>query len=248
MKVFAYIRVSTKEQAKSDKFGIPNQRGIIEKYAVREDLTVSEWYVDDGYSGSTQMRPKLQKLLTDLNKLDEDSAVIVPYFDRLSRDSFLYHFLIKEFMSSGATVVSATEESLNSDDPHADLMKSITVAFAQFERQRITARMAGGRRQKAEAGGHATGRIPFGFEKSEAGDIRKVPAEVREVQDIFSMRDRTGWSLRKIAGFLNNSEATKKWSASSVRYVLKNELYKGRMIQTVDGEEIVKRNELFKIV
>lgn len=246
MKTVGYLRVSTKEQAKNTKFGIPNQRDIIEKYAKNQNLSVSEWYEDDGYSGGNQLRPRLQDLLEDVK--GEPTTVIVAYFDRWARDSFLHLYLEKELIKHESQLVSAAEESLNEKNPHTELMKNMTIAFAQFERQRITARMAGGRRQKAKSGGIATGRIAIGYTKDENGNIVPDKDEVSVIKRIFELRGE-GLSLRHIAKYVTLSYPdTKKWSASSVRYVLNNEKYKGILNQSVQGETIRSENESLKIV
>lgn len=247
MKTVAYLRVSTKEQANSDRFGLQSQRDVIETFADKNDYHVDEWFVDKGQSGSKLDRPALQDLLNYAGHTP--CRVIVSYTDRWARDTFLYHFLNKELLAAQSELVSATEESLNGDSPHEQLMANITIAFAQFERQRITSRMVGGRRQKAKAGELATGRIPYGFAKREDGKIERVPEEARAIHYIFGLREK-GESLRSIADTLNNADiqTNKKWSASSVSYILKNETYKGKIRQTVGGEEIIVYNELFKLV
>lgn len=250
MKTVGYLRVSTKEQAKNSKFGIPNQRDIVEKYAEREDLEVSEWFSDDGYSGGNQMRPALQDLLA-LAK-EEKITVIVAYFDRWARDTFLHLFLEKELIANKCHLISATEENLNDTSPHAELMKNMTIAFAQYERQRITARMTGGRRQKAKSGKVATGRTPFGYRKGDDGELEIDPEEAKVVVKIFNGRNKYGYSLRSIADGLNKkghqTKSGKKWSAASVSYILKNDKYKGELNQMVGGDLISSTNQGLQVV
>ena len=49
--VVAYVRVSTDGQVGDDKFGIDNQKAIIQSYCDKHDMNISEWYVDEGESG-----------------------------------------------------------------------------------------------------------------------------------------------------------------------------------------------------
>jgi site-specific DNA recombinase len=248
MKTVAYLRVSTKEQAKNSKFGIPNQRQLVENYAERSGMELTEEFVDDGYSGSSMDRPRLQDLLEYVRQ-NQEVRVIVPYYDRWARDVFLHLYLEKELIKFGSFLESATEENLNDNSPHTELMRNMTIAFAQFERQRITARLAGGRRQKAKAGELATGRIPYGFKKNESGEIERVPEEVDNIRYIGELRE--DMSLRDIASVLNEEGKTKrdkKWSASSISYILKNDVYKGQIKQTVGGEKIESYNEIFDVL
>jgi len=246
MKVLAYLRVSTKEQAQADKFGLSTQRTVVNRWAERHENSILEYYEDKGYSGSNQMRPDLQQLLQDV-KSTEAEAVVVPYFDRWSRNTFLHLYLEKELKVHDIKLLSATEEGMNDDDPTSELQRTMMSAFAQYERQRITARMAGGRRQKAESGGHATGRVPFGYEKDEdSGELVINHKEAQIVALIFQYRG-DDLSLRKIARLLNDkgyrTKKDNKWSGKSVSYILKNKKYQGILEQNIQGEKITTANK-----
>jgi len=252
MKVLAYLRVSTKEQAQEDKFGLSTQRDVVNRWAESHENTILEYYEDKGYSGSNQMRPDLQQLLQDV-KSTEAEAVVVPYFDRWARDTFLHLYLEKELKVHDIKLLSATEEGMNDDDPTSELQRTMMSAFAQYERQRITSRMAGGRKKKAESGGHATGRVPFGYKKDEdSGELVIDPEEAEIVKRIYKYRQEPhNFSLRAIAEMLNdNGDRTKKgnkWSAKSVSYILNNKKYQGVLEQNVQGEKITTANKNLEI-
>lgn len=250
MKVFTYLRVSTKEQAEDNKYGITDQQSVVNAWVDTHDHEVVDVYIDDGYSGSTQMRPRLQDLLQDI-KTTEIDAVVVPYFDRWARDTFLHLYLEKELKVQGIKLLSATEDGMNDDDPTSQLQRTMMSAFAQYERQRITARMAGGRRQKAKSGGHATGRVPFGYNKNdETGELEINHKEAQIVALIFQHRSN-GLSLRKIANRLNEqgyrTKKDNKWSGKSVSYILKNKKYQGILEQSIQGEKITTANKKLQI-
>ena len=76
-----------------------------------------------------------------------------------------------------------------------------------------------------------TGHIPFGYDVAN-GKLVVNDNESKLVRWIFQQR-KAGASLRKIAKALNDDRIlTKrggKWSAATIKYVLGNELYTGRV-------------------
>lgn len=249
MKVLAYMRVSTKEQASDSAFGIEAQKDIIESWEKQTGHTIPKFYIDKGYSGSTQDRPKLQTMLQDIKHMPDVDAVVVPKFDRWARDTFLHLYLEKELKVQEVELMSATEDSMNNDDPTTRFQRTLMSAMAEYEREMIRIRMEGGRRQKAESGGHATGRIPYGYRKGEDG-LEIHPREAECVKQIFRLRN-DGMSLRKIANIVNSlGYSTKKgndFRAKTVSRILKNDKYKGIMNQKVAGENVSAENGSLRI-
>ena len=58
-----YLRVSTENQ--TEKYGLDVQRGAIEDYCKKNNITIDKWYVDGGYSGKKMQRPAMMELLSD---------------------------------------------------------------------------------------------------------------------------------------------------------------------------------------
>ena len=64
MECVAYMRVSTEKQAEEGN-GLDSQKRDIELFCRKNELVVSDWYVDDGYTGANMDRPELQRLIND---------------------------------------------------------------------------------------------------------------------------------------------------------------------------------------
>src|SRR5205085_1470125 len=74
MKAIAYCRASTTRQEKS----IPEQRAGIQRYADGHGITIVEWFVDDGVSGSIfEQRPGFQAMLAACRRLSGDVATVL---------------------------------------------------------------------------------------------------------------------------------------------------------------------------
>jgi len=55
--VVAYCRVSTDGQTGEDKFGIESQKQQIMEYCQKNDMQISDWFIDEGVSGVKEDRP-----------------------------------------------------------------------------------------------------------------------------------------------------------------------------------------------
>ena len=66
-KVAGYIRLSKEDKIKDESNSVTNQKSIIESYIKKnEDLEFVDFYIDDGYSGTTFDRPEYKRMLKDI--------------------------------------------------------------------------------------------------------------------------------------------------------------------------------------
>jgi DNA invertase Pin-like site-specific DNA recombinase len=65
---------------------IPNQQELMRKYAAKHHLTIHLELADNQLTGENTNRPAYQQLLA-LVKQERVDIILVPYFDRLSRES-----------------------------------------------------------------------------------------------------------------------------------------------------------------
>ena len=99
----------------------------------------------------------------------------------------------------------------------------------EFEREQISERTAAVIQHKKKKL-QVYGREPYGFVKK-SGRLVPVAAEQKTIRSIFALRAR-GLSLRNIAGTLNKTSTQTKrdggrWFASTVLYMLNNDIYAG---------------------
>ncbi len=96
IKVVGYIRVGNKEQLDA----IENlQKQLIENYvAKKENYTITDYYIDDVYSGLNLKRPMLEKMVGEIKK-GNINEILVSDYSRISRnilelDDFVSKYLI----------------------------------------------------------------------------------------------------------------------------------------------------------
>ena len=241
--VAAYTRISTHGQESGH--GIDAQREKIEQWCALNDVQDVAWYTDTASGGNTD-RPGLQSMLDALESGDVD-ALVVYKSDRLSRSLKDLLNLIDDVLEPTETAFVSVTEQFDTSTAHGRLFLQMIGSFSEFERTLITERMRDGRRQKAQKGGHASGEIPYGYEKDTAGDL-VLSDHAQHIRRIFQMRE-DGHTLRGIAEELNEQGIPTKrggdWHASTVRYVLNNDKYAGIMRHQIDGETITtERSDL----
>jgi site-specific DNA recombinase len=231
-KAVCYYRVSTENQVGEDKFGLPAQRDAVESYADRTEIEIVGEYEDDGISGSTLDRPGLQQMLKDAAEKTFD-CVLVAKGDRVARDLYVALFIEKELLVHGIEIISVSEPMANGD-PMSKAFRQMMAVFAELEKDMITARMSGGRKQKARGGGYAGGRPAIGYQVAKGQKALEVDGEkIATVQRVFALRNkRPKMTLQRIADILNKEGHTtaqgKQFQPMQVKRILdRKALYSG---------------------
>jgi len=231
MRAAAYLRVSTQDQGGEDRYGLPAQREAIVGYAKAQGIEIVSWYEDDGISGATVDRPGLQQLMTDA-KEGEFKAVLVAKMDRIARDLFVALFVEKELLLSKVEIYSVSEP-VSGNDPMNTAFRQMMGVFAELEKSMITARMSGGRKQKARGGGYAGGGAAIGYQATRGGKVLELDQEkAATVKRVFELRqERPEWTLRQLADQLNKEGHTtaqgKSFKPMQVKRVLDREEFYG---------------------
>ena len=84
--VGVYLRLSSDDGDKSESNSIGNQRSLIKRFISNDkELKIIDYYIDDGYSGTTFDRPDFERMMKDIkaNKID---CIIVKDLSRLGRN------------------------------------------------------------------------------------------------------------------------------------------------------------------
>ena len=224
-----YIRVSTEQQAKDEKYGIDVQKQAILLYANDNGYNIVEWKVDE-ISGAKDDRPALNEILYGDNVTNPPyEAVIVFKNDRLARDTKLYFYYLYSLEKKNIKLIS-TKEEFTEGNEFANIYRALLQFVAEQERKNIALRTSKGRSIKAQCGGYAGGRVAYGY-KIESGRL-VINEEERPIVEYIFKRKREGAAMLTIADELYDSGfRTRKGShftASTVSSILNNEpLYRG---------------------
>jgi site-specific DNA recombinase len=235
MKAAIYIRVSTEEQARTDKASLPVQENACRAYCADKGYELVDVFRDPGASGGDMERPGLQSMLDAAR--DGAFGVAVSYcVDRLARDQNIVGTIDYILDGTGARLEFATEDYEQS--PGGKLVRSIRAYAGEEERHKIRSRTRMGRRGRAERGLPNAPTPPYGYRRD--GDTLALDEyEADHVRAMFSWYLLDGLALRRIAFRLNDEHVPMKrrgpkgWTAENVRRILNRECYTGRGWQNV---------------
>lgn len=146
MAIFAYGRVSTKDQTSE------NQRLEIEQAGIKADF----WFADEGISGKTQAahRPQFKALLSHIRN---GETLVVAKLDRLGRDAQDVAATIKALAKRKIEVIVLQLGKLDLASPAGKLMMNMLAAVAEMERDLLVERTRSGL-ARAKSEGKTLGR------------------------------------------------------------------------------------------
>lgn len=133
MAVFAYGRVSTKDQTTE------NQRLEIERAGYKIDY----WYADEGVSGkvAASQRPQFGKMLAQIR---DGETVVVSKLDRLGRDALDVGGTIKVLATRKIQVIVLQLGNLDLTSAAGKLMLTMLAAVGEMERDLLVERTQAG--------------------------------------------------------------------------------------------------------
>jgi site-specific DNA recombinase len=227
MKVAAYIRVSTDEQAQ-EGYSIPAQRNRLEAYAISQGWEIVQYYVDEGISAKDMNRPELQRMIKGVKEGFFD-CVLVYKLDRLTRSVLDLYQLLETFEKYNVKFKSATEV-YDTTTAIGRLFITLVAALAQWERENLGERVRMGMQQKAKEGKWTVSIPPIGYNAINDSNLEINHQEASIVKEIFSLY-LSGAGMWGIARSLNerglHTKHGKTWSQNTISYILKNPIYKG---------------------
>jgi len=207
MTVYAYMRVSTTEQA--DGTSLANQKRECKGNAMTHALYIERYIQDGGVSGVV---PFFERLQHHGIKLAKGDVVIVSKLDRFTRDARDALNTIHEFKRVGARlIINGNGDVTDDSNVTARLMLEIMAVFAGHERRVIKERQKTGQAAKRAAGGHIGGSAKFGYVIEGVGkDARLVedPVQQAALREAVLLRDG-GMSFRQIAQELQGKHGVK---------------------------------------
>lgn len=267
MRVAAYIRVSTDEQADKGN-SIFEQVERLTAYCKAMAWNDPVFFIDDGYSAKDLRRPEIQKLLDRVNDMNFD-IVLTSKLDRLCRNLLDLLQLVEIFTAKNCSYVSASE-SFDTSTAVGRMTLQLLGTFAEFERERISERVKDNMLSIAKNTDKAITSPCYGYDIVDG----KYVINQEEALNVLYMFDLAvqNHGHRMIAKLLNDKGVTTKrgkmWDQTNVKRLMNNEtlmgtmIYnkrenrKGKMIFRDESDWIIKENnhqpiitpEQFKIV
>ena len=110
-----YCRLSRDDNLDTESNSISNQKKILQKAAGERGYSDTQFFVDDGITGTTMKRPGLQKMLQAIER-GYISAVFVKDLSRLGRNYIEVGRLTEEFFPAHDVRLVAVSDGVDSDE------------------------------------------------------------------------------------------------------------------------------------
>ena len=234
--VALYARVSSEQQAEAKT--IESQLAEVRDRIATDgfDLKAVMEFVDEGYSGSTLVRPALERL-RDVTAARGIDRLYVHCPDRFARNYAYQVLLLDELNQQGVEVIFLNRPL--GQTPEDQLLLQVQGVIAEYERAKFLERSRRGKRHAAQEGRvgilcHA----PYGYRyvnKQEGGGearFEMVFDEARIVQQVFAWVGEARCTINEVCRRLHQTgvrtqTGKEHWDHKTIWDMLKNPAYKG---------------------
>lgn len=231
-----YARVSSERQTTAQT--IASQLAARRERVAADGCALPEamQFLDDGSSGTTLVRPALERL-RDLVAAGAVDRLSIHSPDRLARKYAYQVLLVDEFRRTGVEVIFLHRELGRS--PEDDLLLQVQGMMAEYERAKIVERHRRGTLHAARAGVvNVLAGAPYGYHSIDkhagGGQARYeiLPDEARVVRQVFDWVGRDRFTIGEVCRRLTQAgERTRTgrtvWERSVVGGILHNPAYQG---------------------
>lgn len=258
---------------KAESNSVAAQRILIRDYMQRNGLSNPAGaleYVDDGFSGTNFQRPAFQRMMDDV-KRGEIDCIIVKDFSRFGRDHLeTGNYLERIFPLLGIRFISVNDQ-FDSEDcmgMTGEMSVALKNIINSMYSRDLSKKVKSATGTRAARGEYMGAFAPYGYLKNPENVHQLIPDEeaAEVVRTIFTMAAE-GKKKPEIARFLNeqkiptcmehfqkiglkrkcHKEKEKKlWTITTIRDMLKNEVYLGRTVWNKTRREAVGSKQQVK--
>lgn len=230
-KAAIYCRVSTIYQV--DKYSLPVQKEALISYAQHVlHIASYEIFQDAGFSGKNTKRPAYQDMISRCRS-GEFTHILVYKLDRISRSVLDFSLMYNELQKLGVIFISLNDQ-FDTSTPMGRAMLTISLTFAQMEREVTSERVGNVMLARAKKGIRVGGSIPLGYDWDKTRKTLIInEQEAQAVRYIFSSFSRTHVMYQVMLSCNSQRILTKSghvWSVKKIRAILTNPVYKGSLV------------------
>ena len=231
-----YLRLSKEHEEENNS--IEAQREITTKYAIKNGYKIVKEYVDNGYSGILDSRPKLNEMMLDIAR-GFINMVIVKDISRLTRNKNKTGWYTEVFFpDNDVRFISVTEFIDSGERYEIDDSIMLRGIANQYYITDISKKVRANKNAMKESGQFVEHYAPYGYKKSE-DDKHKIIIDENVADNIKKIYDMyiSGKTSSQIADYLNKSKIktpsrymelknwTKNWSTEQINDILSNLFY-----------------------
>ena len=270
-KVAGYIRLSKEDRIKDESNSVTNQKAIIESYIKKnEDLEFVDFYIDDGYSGTTFDRPEYKRMFKDIVD-GQVNTIIVKDLSRFGRNHIQSDDYIENILPGyNVRFISIIDDVDSFNNPKSVCSIEIPLKNLmndQYARD-ISEKVRSTLKIKQLNGEFIGVTAPYGYLKNpkdkhkfiidkEASYIVKkifnmilLGKSRKEISEHLNSKNVLTPSLYKLSKENTTSEDliySKKWNSEIVNRILRNETYTGTLIQNIKTKPNYRTDKLIDV-
>ena len=247
--VALYIRLSKEDENEGPSESVNNQKSLLEEFVQQHRLSVYDFYIDDGVSGTTFDRPDFKRMIGDI-EAKKVNMVVTKDLSRLGRDYILTgHYMERYFPEHRVRYISLLDGIDTGVDSTANDITPFRAIMNDMYAKDISKKISSVKHDKQRKGLFIGGKPVYGYKMhpSEKNKIVIDEEAAPVVRRIFGMA-LEGESCRGIAARLNAEGVptpaayaglpvarpgpyTGLWSSERISDMLQNETYIGNMVQ-----------------
>lgn len=257
MKTAAYCRISREDGDRTESDSIGNQKALLLDFLThRPELGPTEFYIDDGYTGTNFERPAFRRMETDI-KAGRICCVVVKDLSRFGRDYIETGRYLERWLPEHGVRFIAVNDQIDSDRGAYDMLLPVKNVFNTQYAKDISQKVKSAFRTKQRRGEFIGAFAPYGYRKDpdNRNHLLPDPDAAQVVRRIFSLYE-SGMGKVGIAKALNvqhipspsaykrlagegycngrRLSGTDYWTYATIHRILQNRTYAGDLEQGRD--------------
>ena len=259
-----YCRLSNDDERDGESVSIENQKLLLQQYVKERGWNLTDTYIDDGYSGTNFQRPGVQRLIADA-MAKRINVILVKDLSRFGRNYVEFgHYTEDVFPSIGCRFIALNNGiDTGSKDGSNDVMCFLNL-FNEFYSRDTSKKVKAVKKACAESGKFMGTYPAFGYKRDPLDKHHLIIDEETApiVRRIFAMR-ASGMAFRRIALTLNEEgilppgvryyqrngrddprRVNHQWAETTIKVLIRNEVYIGNMVQGKYGTLSYKSRKL----
>ncbi len=259
-----YVRLSNDDERGGESVSIENQKLLLQQYVKERGWNEIAVYCDDGYSGTNFNRPSVKRLIEDA-KAKKINVILCKDLSRFGRNYIeIGQYTDYLFPSIGCRFIALNNGIDTMADNSSNEVMSFLNLFNEFHSRDTSKKVKSVKKACAESGKFLGTYPAFGYKRDPQNKHRLIIDEETApiVRRMFAYRAE-GKGFRAIALILNDEgilppgtlyyhrkgmsdkrEVNQKWADTTVKNILRNEVYIGNMVQGKCGTMSYKNRKL----
>lgn len=243
-------RADAEAEARGEGETLARHEHTLLELAKKRELPIVHIYREIVSGDSIAARPQMQQLLQDLSE-DMYDGVLVMEIERLARGDTIDQGIVAQAFRESNTKIVTPVKTYDPNNEFDEEYFEFSLFMSRREYKTIKRRMQAGRVASVKEGNYIGTNPPYGYRKinpePKVRTLEIVPEEAEAVRMMFDLY-LSGKGMKAIATRLNQLQILPRkspmWEKVSVRKILKNPIYAGKIQWNTKRDGIIMADGL----